>query len=70
LHPGEKDSDGNVKTKDTFNVGSGFDDNQRLNYKTLFPKGTVIKIKYGELQSSGKPRFPTYLATIPKKFVH
>lgn len=70
LHPGEKDSDGNVKTKDTFNVGSGFDDNQRLNYKTLFPKGTVIKIKYGELQSSGKPRFPTYLATIPKKFAH
>jgi DNA ligase-1 len=70
LHPGEKDSEGNAKTKDTFNVGSGFDDEQRINYKTLFPKGTIIKIKYGELQTSGKPRFPIYLATIPKKFAH
>lgn len=70
LHPGEKDTEGNTKTTDNFNVGSGFDDDQRINYKTLFPKGTVIKIKYGELQSSGKPRFPTYLATIPTKFAH
>lgn len=70
LHPGEKDQEGNVKTKGTFNIGSGFDDYQRTNYKTLFPKGTIIKIKYGELQTSGKPRFPVYLSTIPKKFAH
>jgi DNA ligase-1 len=70
LHPGEKDQEGNVKTKGTFNIGSGFDDYQRTNYKTLFPKGTIIKIKYGELQESGKPRFPVYLSTIPKKFAH
>ena len=50
----------NQKYKGTFDVGSGFTDDQRKNWKTLFKKGTVITIKYFEIQSSGKPRFPIF----------
>ena len=46
--------------KGTFDVGSGFTDEQRKNWKKLFKKGTIITIKYFELQKSGKPRFPIY----------
>jgi DNA ligase-1 len=57
-----------VKWEDTnmgssiFKVGSGFDDNQRIHYKTLFPIGTIITVKYFELGSLGNPRFPIYLS--------
>ena len=48
------------KYKGTFNLGSGFTDEDRKNWKSLFNKGTVLTIKYFEIQSSGKPRFPIY----------
>jgi DNA ligase-1 len=47
--------------KAEFKVGSGFDDYQRINYKSLFPISSVITIKYFERdKSSKKPRFPTF----------
>jgi DNA ligase-1 len=46
--------------KGTFDVGSGFNDEERKNWKKLFKKGTVITIKYWEIQPSGKPRFPIF----------
>jgi DNA ligase-1 len=49
------------KYKGTFEVGSGFNDEQRKNWKKLYPKGTVITIKYWEINESGKPRFPIFL---------
>jgi DNA ligase-1 len=48
------------KYKGTFEVGSGFNDEQRKNWKKLYPKGTIITIKYWEINESGKPRFPIY----------
>lgn len=53
-----------VKRPDvTFQVGSGFSDKERFgDYKKEFPIGTVIIVKYFELdEKSGKPRFPTFL---------
>jgi DNA ligase-1 len=55
----------NVKWKNgpdsvEFKVGSGFDDYQRANYKTLFPIGSIITIKYFEIGPSNKPRFPSF----------
>ncbi len=44
----------------TFDVGSGFTDYQRENWKRLFKKGTKLTIKYFELSGSGKPRFPIF----------
>ena len=45
-----------------FKVGSGFDDIQRKNWKKLFPKGTIITIKYWEIDKHSKrPRFPIFL---------
>lgn len=49
------------KYKGNFNVGSGFTDYERKKYKTLYPVGTVVTIKYWELQPSGKPRFPIFM---------
>lgn len=46
--------------KGTFDVGGGFTDEQRKNWKKLFRKGTMITIKYFEIQKSGKPRFPIF----------
>ena len=44
-----------------FNVGSGFTDYDRINYKTLFPLNTIITIKYFEIDNNSKrPRFPTF----------
>ena len=48
------------KYKGTFDVGSGFTDEERKNWKKLYQKGTVITIKYWEINESGKPRFPIY----------
>ena len=48
------------KYKGTFDVGSGFTDYHRKNWKKLFKKGTMITVKYFEIQKSGKPRFPIF----------
>jgi len=50
----------NKAYKGTFDVGSGFTDEHRKNWKTLFKKGTIITVKYFEIQKSGKPRFPIF----------
>ena len=50
----------NKAYKGTFDVGSGFTDEHRKNWKTLFKKGTMITVKYFEIQKSGKPRFPIF----------
>jgi DNA ligase-1 len=50
----------NKNYEGTFDVGSGFTDEQRKNWKTLFKKGTMITVKYFEIQKSGKPRFPIF----------
>jgi DNA ligase-1 len=45
-----------------FKVGSGFNDIQRANWEKLYPKGTVLTIKYWEIdKSSKKPRFPIFM---------
>ena len=44
-----------------FKVGSGFSDFERDNYKKLFKKGTILTIKYFEIDKySKRPRFPTF----------
>lgn len=48
-------------SKDTFHVGTGFTDRQRDSYKRLFPRGTVIKIKFNGFTGRNKPRFPVFL---------
>jgi len=46
----------------SFKVGSGFNDDQRKNWKELYPKGTVLTIKYWEIDKhSKKPRFPIFM---------
>ncbi len=45
-----------------FEVGSGFNDDERNNYKKEFPIGSIITIKYFEIDNkSKKARFPIYL---------
>jgi DNA ligase 1 len=45
-----------------FNVGSGFTDEHRTKYKKLFPKNSIVKVKYFSInEKSGKPRFPIYV---------
>jgi DNA ligase-1 len=53
--------------KGTFEVGSGFTDDQRKNWEKLFKKGTMLTIKYFEIQKSGKPRFPVFQNIYIKK---
>jgi DNA ligase-1 len=48
------------KYKGTFDIGSGFTDDQRKEWKKLYPPGTLLTIKYFEIQDSGKPRFPIF----------
>lgn len=49
------------KGNSEFNVGSGFTDNERINYKKIFKPGTIITIQFFETDKfTGKPRFPTY----------
>lgn len=42
-----------------FEVGSGFNDYDRLNYQKVIPKGKIITVKYFEINDN-LPRFPTY----------
>lgn len=44
-----------------FKVGGGFNDYERTNHQTLFPVGTVLKIKYWGLTVIGKARQPIYI---------
>jgi DNA ligase-1 len=53
-----------------FKVGGGFSDDQRVRFRELFPKGTIIKVKYFEKSALGQPRFPIYVGTIPKGLCH
>jgi DNA ligase 1 len=46
----------------TFKVGTGFSDMQRAHAARLFPPGTLITVKYMELEASGRPRHPVFLA--------
>lgn len=48
------------KYKGTFDIGSGFTDEQRKEWKKLYKPGTLLTIKYFEIQDSGKPRFPIF----------
>lgn len=50
----------------SFKVGSGFTDNERMNFKELFPMGTIVKVKYLEMVGSSKPRSSVYLSTVPE----
>jgi len=56
--------------RSSFSVGSGFSDNDRKLYKTKFPIGTILKIKYFEVLESGAARFPVYLSIIPPVLAH
>jgi len=49
-----------------FRIGSGFTDEQRKNYKKLFPIGTIVKVKYFELSKDNRPRFPIFLGVRDK----
>jgi DNA ligase-1 len=49
-----------------FSIGSGISDQERKSYKRYFPKGTIVKFKYFEVNASGKPRFPTFLGVRDK----
>ena len=40
----------------TFNLGIGFKDDQRNNYKKLFPTGTQVTFSYREMGDGGKPK--------------
>ena len=55
-HPNSKQ-----KYTGTFDVGSGFTDEERQNWKKLFKKGVIFTIQYFEInKESGRPRFPTF----------
>jgi len=45
----------------TFQIGTGFTEAQRKNYKRLFPIGTIIKYSYRSKTASGKPKEATYM---------
>jgi DNA ligase-1 len=47
-----------IKAGIEFKVGSGFTDVMRN--KELYPIGTKIMFKYGEMTKTGKPRFPIF----------
>jgi DNA ligase-1 len=44
----------------TFDLGSGFTDAQRRDYKKLFPVGTIIRVTFNGRTNAGKPRFPVF----------
>jgi DNA ligase-1 len=44
----------------TFDIGSGFTDAQRRDYKKLFPVGTIIRVTFNGRTNAGKPRFPVF----------
>ncbi len=44
-----------------FNIGSGFNDEQRKNYKKYFKIGSNIKVTFNGYTDLGIPRFPRYV---------
>lgn len=48
-------------SKETFHVGTGFTDEQRDDFKRLFPLKTIIKVKFNGMTGTNKPRFPVFL---------
>jgi DNA ligase-1 len=52
-----------LKTEENIDVfvGSGFNDDQRNNYKTYFPIGCIIEFKYFEKTKDNKYRFPIFV---------
>jgi DNA ligase-1 len=49
-----------------FNVGSGFSDDQRIDYMTNTP--TIVEVAYQEMTKDGKPRFVTFVRPRDDKF--
>ena len=49
------------KTGAVFNLGIGFSDKVRHDYKTIFPMNTLIKFSYREITTSGKPKQARYV---------
>jgi DNA ligase-1 len=50
-----------MKNGVTFDVGSGFSDDQRIEYMTETP--SIIEVSYQEFTRDGKPRFVTFVRT-------
>ena len=44
----------------SFNIGTGFTDSDRENYKELFPIGSVASFSYMELSADSVPRHPVF----------
>jgi DNA ligase-1 len=58
-----RDVDYSISSKTTFEIGTGFTDDMRLNlwmYRDKL-KGSVVKFKYQGLSPDGVPRFPVFL---------
>lgn len=53
-----KDQDG------TFNVGTGFSDDERVEYMNNPPLGKLVKVRYLELTEAGIPFNPSFLAVL------
>jgi DNA ligase-1 len=52
----------------SFKIGGGFSDLERKNWKKLFPKGTIITIKYMLIDPiSKKPREPRFMRIRPEE---
>jgi ATP-dependent DNA ligase len=48
----------------TFKVGTGFDDNERMQYMQNPPIGKLVKIRYLELTEAGVPFNPSFLCVM------
>lgn len=53
-----------------FSVGNGIKAEERMNYKRYFKIGDIIKVRFFELSSHNRPRFPTLIAVLNNKYVH
>lgn len=49
----------------TFEVGTGFDDAERVEFMKNPPIGKLCKVRYLELTADGKPFNPSFLAVMP-----
>ena len=44
-----------------FKIGTGFSDDQRINYLNYYPIGSIVTFKFTETTNSGTPRFPVFV---------
>lgn len=58
----KKDNDPKLMKNGAKFTLSGMNDYQRVNYKEIFPIGTIITYKYFQLSKEGVPRFPSFIA--------